>query len=54
MGQVRAHGGCLLLVAKPIVGMKWKIPDPPFQACQYQAVAVLLRMPGAWLSAHNG
>ena len=42
------------LVAKPIMGMKWKIPAPPFQACRYRVVPVLLRMPGAWLSACNG
>lgn len=39
------------LVANPIRGAKWKIPAPPFQAYQYQVVPVLLRVPGAWLSA---
>lgn len=50
MSHVGAHGGCLLLVAKPVVGMKWKITAPPFQ---YQIVPVL-RVPGAWLFACNG
>lgn len=49
MSHVRAHGGHLLLVAKPVVGMKWKIPAP----FQYQIVPVL-RVPGAWLFACNG
>lgn len=42
------------LVAKAITGTKWKISAFPFQAYQYQVVPVLLKVPGAWLSACDG
>lgn len=42
------------LVVNPLTGTKCKIPAPPFQAYQYQVVAVLLRVPRAWLSACGG
>lgn len=53
MGPAGASSGHLL-EAKPVVGMKWEISAPCFQACQYQDVPFLVEMPGAWLFACNG